>query len=656
MLNKYRPQRKYYAGGGQLVDGYDTSQWLPSELSAYTQETDPIKKSIMARQVQARLNNSSGNVTNNVNNLGSSAQISAYGKENISSNINLNQSSTPLIKNKDAMQGIGTIANTFTATQIPADEKRQKEQAIYSTVMNGVSQVGPIGAAIGGISAVGDAVGTPIRNNLEKTDRDGNLKNKTGARVGEAIGGSLNPLKAGIESLNNSEATTGDKILSFTGLGALTGAYTRGIERRAKKAIKEKRDEGLAQVAFGDKAALETQGYKGYDDSSLYLAGGGRLKNIAPETVKVQGASHEQGGVNLSSGENVEAGEVIYKDKIFSKRLGTDNLSFADKASKIIKQNEKYKNYKNRFGANTAQRMEERTEKELNNLFQEQESFKAANNIPDDMGFGEEAAAGGKRKQYNISYAQPLSSPYTSGQIPTAPQQQIVPPTTASGSYQTYNPIKKEKFDYSPYAATVGDNIINLGLNLSTPEIPKPNLNRDLPLNTRYNAENAISTNKENILDSNRDIDANTANSNTAVARKMANQLELMKSNNQIYAQKENIETQLKNANIQNTQRVEAENNAILNEYKANKYQKGEAIRQRYSTNAANLQGDIRQLIDDKNSYKLDIRKLDLIKKQYESSNVVNRNLLDNLTKDEVDDLYKSGYIVSNGALYPIKK
>jgi hypothetical protein len=78
----------------------------------------------------------------------------------------------------------------------------QGEQA-YNATMGVVSQAGPIGGVIGGITAIGDAIGKPIRAKAEEVDPNtGGYADIGKARRTAVIGGLTNPLKALIEHPN----------------------------------------------------------------------------------------------------------------------------------------------------------------------------------------------------------------------------------------------------------------------------------------------------------------------------------------------------------------------------------------------------------------------------------------------------------------------
>jgi len=135
----------------------------------------------------------------------------------------------------------GTKAAGALGTGYFASQQAEFEgDEAYNKGMGVVSQAGPIGGVIGGISAVGDMIGKPIRRKAEKIDtRTGGFED-VGQAYGKArIGAALNPFKSGMSALSDPDATTGEKIGSFFwGIGT-KGRYKRKHERM----IKEKKEQ-----------------------------------------------------------------------------------------------------------------------------------------------------------------------------------------------------------------------------------------------------------------------------------------------------------------------------------------------------------------------------------------------------------------------------
>ena len=85
--------------------------------------------------------------------------------------------------------GLGNMSNVYND---PYATSRNKDEALSSTVTGTIGAVNP---AVGSIIGVGDAIGKPIRTGLEKTDADGNLTNRSGAKIGAVVGSFASPSK-----------------------------------------------------------------------------------------------------------------------------------------------------------------------------------------------------------------------------------------------------------------------------------------------------------------------------------------------------------------------------------------------------------------------------------------------------------------------------
>ena len=104
--------------------------------------------------------------------------------------------------NKTSKLG-GAIGTGYYASQQPNSLASAQGEQGYNTTMGAVSQAGPIGGVIGGVSAFGDAIGKPIREHAERTDQTtGGYANLGEARRTAVVGGLFNPLKALMEHPN----------------------------------------------------------------------------------------------------------------------------------------------------------------------------------------------------------------------------------------------------------------------------------------------------------------------------------------------------------------------------------------------------------------------------------------------------------------------
>ncbi len=90
-------------------------------------------------------------------------------------------------------RGMGMVGTGYYASQ----QSKYPGDQTYNTTMGAVSQAGPIGGVIGGISAVGDAIGKPIRDKAEAVNSNtGGYENLGRARRTAVVGSMFNPFKA----------------------------------------------------------------------------------------------------------------------------------------------------------------------------------------------------------------------------------------------------------------------------------------------------------------------------------------------------------------------------------------------------------------------------------------------------------------------------
>lgn len=122
-------------------------------------------------------------------------------------------------------------------------------------------------------------------------------------------------------------------------------------------------------------------------------------------------------------------------------------------------------------------------------------------------------------------------------------------------------------------------------------DIPKPILMAAAKLKTRYNANPQLAKIEDETRRTMRDIDRNTSNSRVGLARKQLAAIRGQEAKNQVYAQKENIETELINKDKLNQQEVTARNLARYDQYnQALATQMANRARLRLAADTANIQ------------------------------------------------------------------
>ena len=125
---------------------------------------------------------------------------------------------------------------------------------------------------------------------------------------------------------------------------------------------------------------------------------------------------------------------------------------------------------------------------------------------------------------------------------------------------------------------------------LNRMEAPKePRYNQAANLKTNYNIRPQISDIEENVRRTMADIDANTSSSRTALQRKQRTRNAAQYSKNNLYGQKENIETQLINQDRMNRQQVSASNTAAYNDWRNRTAQFNNSIREQKASSLNNI-------------------------------------------------------------------
>lgn len=182
---------------------------------------------------------------------------------------------------------------------------------------------GSLNAIVGqGIGAIADAA-DPINQYGRQSMATNILKNA--GSLG-AAGSTFGPIGAGVG------AAIG------IGTGVIQGLKQQKEERRMKFAEDQSiRNAQLSQyrakvsqdpsIVTGNKGEnyFETGGTL-FTDFAKHKAYGGSLSKLDSDSVEVKGPSHADGGVKLDDGNEVEGGETIKGNYVFSKKLGFAQL------------------------------------------------------------------------------------------------------------------------------------------------------------------------------------------------------------------------------------------------------------------------------------------------------------------------------------------
>ena len=159
----------------------------------------------------------------------------------------------PVLRSFESSQSQNSAGNPY----------RKNEDIQNNAIMGVVGKVGGVGKVISAVDALGGAIGAPIRNKTERVDKKGNLKNKNDFIAGTTVGSLLAPHRAGLNAVNDPDASTGEKILSWTGLGGVFMGKKKAnrFEKRTKDAMKKEWEDAslgyAAQKANWDAAYAE---------------------------------------------------------------------------------------------------------------------------------------------------------------------------------------------------------------------------------------------------------------------------------------------------------------------------------------------------------------------------------------------------------------
>ena len=346
--------------------------------------------------------------------------------------------------------------------------------------------------------------------------------------------------------------------------GALIGAGFSTVTNvlGAIKANKQQKEQafdahraGLIDAKVQDGYDLENFEENGYNLGSYYRLGGGvnlspnsikggKADPLASDTVIMKGKTHEQGGIHLSPDVEVEHDEVIKGNKVYSDTLKTSKgITYADQAKKYAKERgELETNLKSLKGLerNSAKRKIEILNSKEENLFKEQQ-MKNGNKGGTKFEEGGEPSGFAKALEAGLPYL---------------------------------------------------DNVVNAGLTLFTPKISKPTYIKPRKLETKVNVNDRINSVNNAVDSSTRFIADNTNNSTTARTAITAARLKGAGIKAGIYANKDNTETQLKNADIRNRQQIDSINAQKTDANNQLQTARQGEIQSRISANVANLADD----------------------------------------------------------------
>lgn len=232
----------------------------------------------------------------------------------------------------------------------------QNEQA-YNKTMAGVSQAGPIGGVIGGVSAIGDAIGKPIRERAERTNSvSGGYQDIGKAKRTAVVGGLFNPLKALIEHPNYNKLNNQMKQKKNE------SDWNQSLQNNAQNYNQYNYNSTFAQGGYyanggyGANAELE--------DNEIFRTPQGDMD-------KVNGRTHAEGGEQMNLPQNTE---------ILGKNIAPNGISYKKNGDKLFRQFNKYtkilEDKPTTLAKNTAKMMLDKVHKNYSDLMDMQEQEK----------------------------------------------------------------------------------------------------------------------------------------------------------------------------------------------------------------------------------------------------------------------------------------
>lgn len=472
------------------------------------------------------------------------------------------------------------------------------------------------------------------------------------------------------------------------GIGAVLGAgYGAYNAIKGNEEIEERKKQQLEQqhlVATERSNSINNS----YESKGVtrrgYFGLGGKSATILPlisngSVAEVEGNKHEEGGVSVPTLDNenveVEGGEVIKDgEKIFSDRLHINGKTFADIA-KTITERPLYKKLTNKlheakeksqsinsneYQKGSADRIIETNPDPLDILFQIQESMK---NVQPIKKYG----LGGYRKLFrpnpndgdpigptnNVpgeslnptdvlnkrTYTRPdgtvigagdymmnslkLKPPVDTSKVAKtrSSMNPLTPPEEESGvNYSTL--IDKGLKSITPYL----DNVTNAILTAKTPQPSVPILNANPTLNTKYDVSAPMAD-----IDRMRELrrqflTENSSNSNNVRASELQGHANDVYAKNQIYGQKINAETDLKNKQALITAQNTAQNNQTINNYNNVKYGLNLDKQARISANVTDAVNDTLFSQQQSEAKIKDTKQLALVAMKYLETGVLERS------------------------------
>lgn len=231
------------------------------------------------------------------------------------SNIGSVKTSGQIVKNN--INAFGT--NTYTGTPVSASSVNNAN-VNYNGDNNGSSTAPAGGADWGNVATVGAGVFGGIANSITANDSVGRAGLDTVKNAAPGVGGLIgSALLPGVGTVVGTAIGTG--VSGAIGIGeAIFDKSKANKERKENEAIQAFQKRKFE--ADSDKTFADTRQYNISMYGNSYAKGGEVYGNPRPNQVmSFNGASHENGGIRLNDGSEVEGNEVLWRDYVFSNRL-----------------------------------------------------------------------------------------------------------------------------------------------------------------------------------------------------------------------------------------------------------------------------------------------------------------------------------------------
>ena len=429
-------------------------------------------------------------------------------------------------------------------------------------------------------------------------------------------------------------------------LGALGGGiYGKMLHSKQRKELEQMEMERDRQNRLErERRNLVELGMTPTQGTFASYSKGGLLRR--GNTFDVMGGSHEMGGVPIGTNNEVEGGEVVYKNRVFSDRLGFSEIAKSLRNSKRQKmydqQEEELGKTMHPIKMNTIKRNMEKTGSPLEELFTIQEMSKKmlANGgitdppkkiAPFDM-INRDVASVDTIGEVQ-SYYGDLQPVLKFDQVPIGPYKGRF----RKGLEHLFAPADRGiQGGLGALSGAAGaipssggfrliDNAVNLALTQNTPQIPTPIKYETPALETKINNSAGINAIDNQAAITARLIKESNRNQGVINSNLIANSAEAMRAKNEALQNQTNMETELRNRQRSAFSETANRNADLENQYRFNRMLRRDDIANRYSENAANLVEDIGLNKLEQNKKRYDDQYLLTVLSKYADTGVLDR-------------------------------